>query len=129
MNESVQAPLFHEDVYEAMNTVIMALGGSKKVGGMLWPEKKPQQAGELLKTCLNVTRQEKLDPEQVLFLLVEGQKVGCHALAGYMGQCAGYKFIAIEPEDEKAELQKQVVAASQHFSVLIKRLEQLASNG
>ena len=129
MNESVQAPLFHEDIFEAMNTVIMALGGSKKVGGMLWPEKKPQQAGELLKTCLNVTRQEKLDPEQVLFLLVEGQKVGCHALADYMGQCAGYKFIAIEPEDEKAELQRQVVAASQHFSVLIKRLEQLASNG
>ncbi len=126
MGNSLQAPLFHEDVYEALRTVIMALGGCKKMGSMLWPEKSPQHGAELLNNCLSTARQEKLDPEQLLFLLVEGQKVGCHALADYMGQCAGYKFLVIEPEDEKAELQKQVIDAAHRFGALVKRLEKIS---
>ena len=125
MDDLVQTPLFHEDIFESIRTVVMALGGSKKVGSMLWPEKSPGQAGELLSNCLNQTRQEKLDPEQVLFLLVQGQRVGCHAIADFIGQQAGYRLLPVEPEDERAELQKQVVAASRAFGSLVERLERL----
>ena len=125
MTEHLQTPLFHEDIFESIRTVVMAMGGSKKVGGLLWPEKAPAQAGELLNNCLNTTRQEKLDPEQVLFLIVHGQKIGCHSITEFIGNEAGYKLIAIEPEDEKAELQKLVIKASENFGDLVSRLEKL----
>ncbi len=120
-----QEQLFHDDVFDAIRTVVMALGGSKKVGGLLWPEKSPAQAGELLSNCLNTARPEKLDPEQLLLLMVEGQRAGCHAIAQYIGQQAGYRFIPIRPEDEKAELEKQVVRAARDFRQLVSRLESL----
>ena len=125
MDKQLQAPLFHEDIFEAIRTVVMAMGGGKKVGGLFWPEKPAGQAGELLNNCLNTVRPEKLDPEQVLFLITQGQRIGCHAIAEFIAQQACYRFIAIEPEDEKAELQKQVIKASHEFGNLIKRLERL----
>jgi hypothetical protein len=128
MNQQVQTPLFHEDIFDAIRTVVMAMGGSKKVGAMFWPEKQANQAGELLNNCLNSTRPEKLDPEQLLFLIVHGQRIGCHAISDFIGQQAGYKLIPIEPDDEKAELQKQVVQASKDFGALVARLERL-NNG
>ncbi|MFK5950901.1 MAG: hypothetical protein QM500_19285, partial [Methylococcales bacterium] len=78
-----QLALYHEDIYEAIRTAIQALGGAKKVGSSLWPDKSPDKAGELLNNCLNVTRNEKLDPEQVLFISRESRKIGCHAIAEY----------------------------------------------
>ena len=125
MSQQLQTPLFHEDIFEAIRTVVMAMGGSKKVGGLFWPEKPVSQAGELLNNCLNPVRPEKLDPEQVLFLIAEGQRIGCHAIAEFIAGQAGYRFIAIEPEDEKAELQKQVIQASHEFGDLVRRLERL----
>lgn len=125
--EPLQTPLFHEDIYAAIQTVVMALGGSKKVGTGLWPDKPADKAGELLNNCLNRTRPEKLDPEQVLFIAREGRKTGCHAIADYSAADTGYRFMPIEPEDEKAELERQVVNASRLLHDVIGRLERLRS--
>jgi len=125
--EPLQTPLFHEDIYAAIQTAVMALGGSKKVGAALWPDKPADKAGELLNNCINRTRPEKLDPEQVLYIAREARKAGCHAIADFTAADTGYKYIPIEPEDEKAELQRQVVSASQVLSDVISRLERLSS--
>lgn len=121
----IQAELFHDDIYQAARTVVMAMGGTKKVSGLFWPEKSVSQASELLNNCLNTARQEKLDPEQLLFLMINGQRIGCHAIVDFIGQQAGYKFMAIKPDDEKQELQKLVVKATQDLSCFITRLEEL----
>lgn len=125
MTQQVQAPLFHEDIYDAIKTVVMALGGSKKVGHMLWSTKQPAQAGELLNNCLNPTRPEKLDPEQLLFLMVQGQRIGCHAITEFIGQHAGYRLIPVKPEDEKEDLRKQVVQVGRELGRMFARLEEL----
>lgn len=123
-----QDPLFHEDVYEAIRTTVMALGGSKKVGAALKPDLPADKAGEWLANCLNRTRPEKLDPEQLLFLSREGRRVGCHAIAVFINADGGYAAPQpVEPEDERALLQRQFVQAVEISKRIADRLEQLKS--
>ena len=63
----MQQPLFHEDIFEAIRTDIMASGGMKAVGLTLFPE-KGAKAGDYLSTGLNPVRPEKLDIEQVMVI-------------------------------------------------------------
>lgn len=118
-----QEPLFHEDIFEAIRTAVMSLGGMKKAGAMLWPDKPADKAGELMANCLNRTRPEKLDPEQVMLLARESRKLNCHAIAHYFNASTGYaEPIPVEPEDERARLQREYIAATQLLDKISKRL-------
>ena len=122
-----QLALYHEDIYEAIKTAVQALGGSKKVGSTLWPDKSPDKAGELLNNCLNTTRNEKLDPEQFIYLSNEAQKIGMHSIADFYSSACNYKFIPVKPEDEKAELMKQFNQSVSLQNQIVKRLEAMNS--
>lgn len=115
-----QTKLFYEDIYDAVGTTITALGGFKKVGYMLWPNMKMESAYARLKNCLERGKSEKLDPEELMTILKEGRKVGCHALAQFISDEAGYdQPKPKEPEDELAELQRDFINS-------VKRVEALA---
>lgn len=125
--EMKQTELFHEDIFEALRTDIQALGGSKVVGAMLWPQLSPDKAGEKLANCLNRTRQEKFDPEEVLFIQREAARVGSLAsLSFHADYVSIHRPVVIEPEDEKAQLQKDYIAAVEQISAIAKRLERIA---
>jgi hypothetical protein len=118
--------LFSEDINDALRDVIRALGGMKAVAARLRPELGTEAAAGWLKDCLNPSRRERLNPEQVLWLLREGRKVGCHSLMNYLCDEASYcRAQPLEPHDEAAELRRQVVASVKHFEGLVKRLERL----
>lgn len=124
-----QEPLFIEDIYEAARTVAMALGGTKKTGTMLRPDLPADKAGEWLANCLNRTRPEKLDPEQLLFLSREGRRVGCHAIASFLLSDGGYAPPQpIEPEDERAAIEREFIQAVDRLERLVKRRDQLKTN-
>jgi len=118
-----QMPLIHEDIFEAIRTTVQALGGSKKVGHDLWPEKSPAVAGELLNNCLNTTRPEKLGIDQLLYIAREGRRLGCHAVMEYIASDAGYQYSPIEPKDEMAELQRQYIEAAKTIQALTSRID------
>jgi hypothetical protein len=121
-----QEPLFIEDIYEAARTVAMALGGTKKTGALLRPDLPADKAGEWLANCLNRTRPEKLDPEQLLFLSREGRRVGCHAIASFVSSDGGYtQPVPINPEDEAAELKRRLLTNMEQFKRDVARLEKL----
>lgn len=121
-----QEPLFHEDIYEAIRTACMALGGMKRVGVMLKPDHSADKAGEWLNNCLNQTRPEKLDPEQIQFISREARKANCHAIATFQNSDAGYAPpIPIEPEDEKARLQREYIASVKAQQRITEKLERL----
>ncbi len=120
-----QLNLIHEDIYDAIRTAVQALGGAKKVGAMLWPDKMPDKAGEWLNSCLNQSRPEKLDPEQVLFIARAARQVGCHVVADYFASDCGYQFTPIEPKDEVAELQRQYIEAAKTIHALTSRIEKI----
>lgn len=115
-----QDKLFYEDIFDAIGTTVMALGGYKKVGYMLWPNMKMESAYARLKVCATRDGDQKLCAEEILRLIREGRQVGCHALVQFICDDAGYhKPLPKEPEDEKAELQREFIAYG-------KRLEHIA---
>lgn len=71
----MQQVLFHESLNDALREVVQTLGGTKKVGVLMRPEKSADEAARWISDCLNPDRREKFDPEQVLWLLREGRRV------------------------------------------------------
>jgi hypothetical protein len=121
-----QQSLFHEDVWQALTDCIRALGGAKKVGCMMRPVMGPEKAGRWLLDCVNPAREEKLDIEQILFILTEARNVGCHAGITYINRVTGYADPQpIEPEDEIAALERQFIEANREQATRSKRIEEL----
>lgn len=106
-----QEELFHDTLGDALRAVVYALGGPKKVAGELWPEKSAKVAADLLLHCLDDERPEKLDLEQILWLLRAGRHSGIHNAMLWLGKTLGYEIEPIEPESELAKLQRRYIDA------------------
>lgn len=122
----IEQALFHDSIHEALRDVVMACGGYKAVGRRLWPEKSVEAAGRLLADCLNDARSERLAPEQVLLLLRMGREAGCHAAMAYLAGEAGYQAIPVEPEDEKAKLQREFIDAVGRMERLLAKADRIS---
>ena len=121
-----QAALFHESITDAMREVIQALGGTKSVASRMRPEMPPDHAGRWLADCLSAERREKLSPDQVLWLGREGRRIGCHALAYYLFRDLGYADpVPIDPDDEKARLEREFIEAAKSMQAMADRLTRL----
>lgn len=109
MNKSQRSfAAFHEDIYDAIGSAVQALGGPKKVAGMLWPNKKLDTAYAHLKNCLRDDKAEKLDPLEVLIIGKMAKEVGEHAIAEYGNDFMGYEPPKpYTPQDEITELLRQ----------------------
>lgn len=121
----MQIPLIHEDFLDALKTCVQALGGAKKVGPMLrreW-EEEPEKASRWLLACLNASRDERLSYDQAFKIMREAKKIGCHAAMYYITQLVGYSEpVPVDPEDEKARLQREFIAASKVMESIAARL-------
>ena len=116
--------MFHEDVYDALRDVVRALGGTKRVGPMLWPAKNG--AGGRLRDCLNAGRQETLDCQEMLTLLKWGREIGCHSAMYYLADSTGYQRPdPVQPEDEASELMRRYIEAVKLQKQLAERFELL----
>ena len=124
----MQNALFHESIADALREVVQALGGTKATGARMRPEMPADQAGRWLNDCLNADRREHLTPEQVLWLMREGRAIGAHAILAYL--CAEAQYAApvpVDPEDERAALQRQFIEASKMMTKLAERIERTNS--
>jgi hypothetical protein len=122
----MQLDLIHEDIYEALRVCVGALGGAKKVGSFLRPEMPADKAGNWLNDCLNTARRDKLDIEQILLILKESRKVGCHAAMCFIAEeCHYRKPEPIEPRNEIVELQKEFIRSVEQNQKILQRMEQM----
>ena len=122
-----QESLIIEDIYDGLRADIQAIGGSKRVGVLLWPEMAADKAGERLLNCLNRTRPEKLDPEQVLLVIREARKVLSRATITFICDDASYtKPEPLEPETEAAQLMREFNESKKALESIAKRLERLS---
>lgn len=125
-----QPALFHESINDALRGLVAALGGTKAIGARMRPELPADHAGRWLNDCLNDSRREHLTPEQLLWLLAEGRRAGLHGAMGWItGEC-GYTIPEpIEPEDERARLQREYIDAAKAMARLADKIERTATAG
>lgn len=127
---AVNDPLLYEDELDAARDAVKHLGGAKKVGPLIWPDKAPDTAARYLLDCLNGSRAERLSPSQLLLLMRLAREVGFHGLAGYMLREAGYAPpVPVEPQTEAEVLTRRMAAIVGEFSALTNRLERLTGAG
>lgn len=115
-----------ESINDALIECVKALGGSKQVGPMLWPEKTPDAAQRTLLDALNPDRPNRLAPEQVLLLLRKARAAAAHEALEWILADLGYAApIPIEPVDELAQLQREFIQATQLLGQDLRRMEEL----
>lgn len=121
MNE--QIPLIVEDYNEAIRQTAMALG-FKDAAHALRPELKIDAAARWLADCCNPDRRYDLSPDQLALLRRMARQAGVHLLACFEMRDAGYgEPTPVEPEDERAALQREFVKQGRALQELMARLE------
>lgn len=121
-----QTALFYESFNDALDACVKACGGAKVVACKIWPDKTPEAAHRLLLACLNEGRDEKLGPDQVLFILKIARDRGFHSGMNFITRDAGYSDAdPIEPEDERARLQREFIEAQRSMQKLAERMERV----
>lgn len=124
-----QSALFHETINDALRELVASMGGTKAVGARMRPELPADHAGRWLNDCLNEARREHLTPEQLLWLLAEGRKSGSHAAITWIaGECGYSTPQPVEPDDERARLQREYIEAAKVMARLADKIERAASN-
>lgn len=119
-----QAKLFYDGFEDAAKAVVICCGGPKEVGAKLWPAKSADAARTRLLDCLNPERQEKLGADEIMLLARLGRDVGCHAIMEWITAEAGYAApVPVDPDDQKAELQRQFIGAVAELGAMAKRIE------
>lgn len=115
-----------ESMNDALIACVKALGGSKQVGPLLWPDAAPDAAQRKLLDCLNEDRPHHLTPAQTLMVLRLARHRGFHDAADFMMAELGYAApVPVEPRDEAAELQRQFITASNQLAAMLGRIESL----
>lgn len=115
----------YEDETDALRELVRELGGTKPVGAALRPDLAPDRAGAWLKDCLNPERAERLQPSQLFHLLKLGHDRGVHGPCEFILGAVGYAVTPIEPEDEKAALQRAYIESVSVQRRIVERMERL----
>jgi hypothetical protein len=123
--------VFFDNVNEVLVECVKACGGSKAVGVEIWPAKGMDAAQRHLLNCLNLDRNEKLSPDEVLLIARMARDVGCHVYVEYLAQALSYsKPEPIEPVDElkellrvQNELRSKLLAGTERVEKLLARAE------
>jgi hypothetical protein len=116
---------FFEGPEDALREAVRAIGGPKKVGPMLWPDKTPDAAARLLQDCLNAGRSEKLELSQVLFILRAARDAGFHAAFQFIGADVGYDVRPVTREEEVDRLTSVIENTSAQLSTALATLQRL----
>lgn len=119
-----QGRLWYETPEDALQSLVDALGGYKRVAADLWPALPAAEAGRRLADCLNPARAHKLELREVLWLLKRGREAGCHVAIAYINETCGYaEPEPVNPEDEHAKLQREFISAVAHLQTIQKRMD------
>lgn len=127
---STQPALFHESISDALRELVASLGGTKAVGARMRPELPADHAGRWLNDCLNDSRREHMTPEQLMWLLTEGRRTGIHGAITWIATECGYSAPQpVEPEDERAQLQREYIEAAKSMARLAAKIERTSTPG
>lgn len=116
---------FFESPEDALRAAVQALGGAKKVGAMLWPDKTIDNAGRQLLDCLNASRAEKLELSQIMRVLSWAKDAGFHAPFAWLAGEIGYEARPITKAEEVDRLTQVVEQSSKTLAAAVAALERM----
>jgi hypothetical protein len=116
---------FFECPEDALRAAVQALGGAKKVGAVLWPDKAPDVAGRHLLDCINPGRAEKLDLSQVICVLRLAKEAGVHAPMAWICAEVGYDATPVARAEEVDRLTTVVEQSTKTLAHALQTLQQL----
>ena len=103
------------DEMDALAEAVRALGGPKKIGVWLRPDLPVDQATSWVRDRLNINRRERFDPTQVFAILRRARDAGYHEAFTHIAERCGYRAEPIEPENERARLQREFIDSVQRL--------------
>lgn len=124
MNEPIQLRM-NETIEDAIKDDVTSIGGPKQAAHHFFPDKTPDQGAAYIRAWSLPDRSERPEPSQ-LFLLIElaRAKVGVSECARFMEQRLNCRMEWLNPEDEKARLQREFITAVEHLNTIQRRIEQ-----
>lgn len=116
---------FYEGELKALEAAVMACGGTKKVGLMLWPDKTLDASGRLVSDCLNANCDRKFDLSQIMLILRTAKDAGCHAPFQWIAGEIGYEAKPVTKAEELDRMTTVIEKASKELAHAIATMERL----
>lgn len=122
-----QASLFFESWEDALRDDVRALGGSKQVGKLLYPEKDVETAARALNDKLNAGRRERLTDEQERMIIrMAGQARGYSAALNFLCDSTQFERTKpIAPEESAARLQREFLDSIERGQRILEEFKRL----
>jgi hypothetical protein len=120
---SSQRVLFHDSVWDAISTDIMAMGGFKVVAAKLWPSKDLTAAANTLRNAVNPEQAQKLCPDELMQIKRLAREVNSTATIDYEAQQLGFQVTWIDPKDQAEALRREVRDMLEIVSRKLDRIE------
>ena len=117
--DPVNLPLWIDSWQDGVRAIAQRIG-TKELCYRVWGESK---SANWLSDCLNPDRAAKLDPDELIAILKIGREIGVHVLMHHICQQANYSEPQPKnPEDERAELQREFINAIKTAEAIARRL-------
>jgi hypothetical protein len=122
----MQADLaFYESPEDAMRAAVQSLGGTKRVGAMLWPDLSPENAGRRMNDCLSDKRAERLQLSQVMRVLAWAKDAGFHGPMTWICGEVGYEARPVAHAEEVDRVAQVVEQSTKTLAAALVTLERL----
>lgn len=127
-----QAPLFVEDLADAIRHLAHQTGGLKALACQLRPElaDEPEKAHRWLLDALNPDRPHELHPAQIIRAGQVGREAGCHVVAAFIAERMGYQPpVPAVPKSARTVLAEKAAEAAAEHARLLRELDRLDEKG
>lgn len=116
---------FFDSPEDALKAIIQQLGGIKKVGPRLFPDKSVDAAARYLLDCVNADRPEKLSLSQIMLLLRLAHEAGYHTAYAWISGEVGYDIKPITKGEEVDRLTTVVEQSTKTLASALAALERI----
>lgn len=119
---------FFDSPEDALKAIIQQLGGIKKVGPRLFPDKTVDAAARYLLDCVNADRSEKLSLSQIMMLLRLAHEAGYHTAYAWISGEVGYDVKPITKAEEVDRVTSVIEQSTKTLTSALATLERLQRN-
>lgn len=116
---------FYDSPEDALKAVIQQLGGIKRVGPKLFPDKSVDAAARYLLDCVNSDRSEKLALSQIMMLLRLAHEAGYHTAYAWLSGEIGYDIKPITKAEEQDRLTCVIEQSTKTLAQALATLERI----